>query len=105
MLSKFIFRGQQKVHHYKRRGVEAGETQNMITLSDIIKENILIFCWCNCCSHNDTIDPASLKNILGPLFPIPELGRRMRCSQCQARDIYTRPAWPNYGGGQIAKHN
>jgi hypothetical protein len=30
---------------------------------------------------------------LGPDFPVPEIGTRMRCSACGAKDVATRPAW------------
>ena len=35
---------------------------------------------------------------------LPELGGRMRCTSCDARDVATRPAWPRHGGGQIARY-
>ena len=42
---------------------------------------------------------------LGAHFPVPELGSRMRCTACEARDVATRPAWPHHGGGAIARHD
>jgi hypothetical protein len=39
---------------------------------------------------------------LGPDFPVPEVGTRLRCSGCSGKDIATRPAWP--GLGQVARH-
>ena len=88
----------------KRQKAESNKQKNPVTLADIIYQKLSIFCWCNHCGHNSTIDPAPIKNILGPLFPVPEIGKRMRCSLCQACNITTRPAWPHHGGGQIARH-
>ena len=89
---------------HKRQHTELDEPRNPTTLADMIHEGLSIFCWCNRCGHNSNIDPVPLVTALGPLFPVPELGGRMRCSLCQARDIATRPAWPSHGGGQIARH-
>jgi hypothetical protein len=90
---------------HKRKSITSSETANPATLADMVYESLSIFCWCNRCSHNAAVDPAPLIKMLGPLFPVPELGRYMRCSICQERDITTRPAWPPYGGGQIARHH
>ena len=89
---------------HKRQHIALDEPKNPTTLADMIHEGLSIFCWCNRCVHNSNISPVPLVTALGPLFPVPELGGRMRCSLCQARDISTRPAWPNHGGGQIARH-
>lgn len=40
---------------------------------------------------------------LGPAFPVPEIGARMRCSSCASKDVATRPAWPSRG--QVTRHN
>lgn len=89
---------------HKRQHTALDEPKNPTTLADMIHEGLSVFCWCNSCGHNSTVDPVPLATALGPLFPVPELGGRMRCSLCQARDIATRPAWPSHGGGQIARH-
>ncbi|MDA7792462.1 hypothetical protein N8979_01475 [bacterium] len=78
--------------------------QNPVTLTDLAAESLGVFCWCNRCGHNAEMPTAPLIAHLGPLFPVPELGRHLRCSSCNARDIATRPAWPHHGGGAIAKH-
>ena len=51
-----------------------------------------IFCWCNRCSHHARLDGRQLVLTLGPDFPIPEIGARLRCSNCGAKDVATRPA-------------
>ena len=89
---------------YKLQETKSDKQKNPVTLVDVTYEGLLVFCWCNRCGHNKLVDPVSLTNLLGPFFPVPKIGGRMRCSLCQARDIATRPAWPDYGGGQIARH-
>ena len=86
-------------------GVEIKGDDSPVTLADMMHEGLLIFCWCNRCCHNSTVDPVQLTNELGSFFPVPELSGRMRCSVCQSRDITTRPAWPHHGGGQITRHS
>ena len=52
----------------------------------------IIFCWCNRCSHHARLDGRQLVLTLGPDFPVPEIGARLRCSSCGAKDVATRPA-------------
>ena len=89
--------------HYKSRDTDKTEPIQPVILSDLQKEGLLVFCWCNRCSHHADIAPEAFIPTLGNLFPVPELGRHMRCSHCGTKDITTRPAWPAHGG-QIARH-
>lgn len=50
-----------------------------------------IFCWCNRCAHHARIDGRQLTLTLGPDFPVPEVGARLRCSNCGAKDVATSP--------------
>jgi hypothetical protein len=50
-----------------------------------------IFCWCNRCAHHARIDGRALSLALGPEFPVPEVGARLRCSNCGAKDVATSP--------------
>jgi len=47
----------------------------------------IIFCWCNRCAHHARLDGRQLILALGPDFPIPEVGARLRCSNCGAKDV------------------
>jgi hypothetical protein len=47
----------------------------------------VIFCWCNRCTHHARLDARQLTLTLGPDFPIPEIGARLRCSSCGAKDV------------------
>jgi hypothetical protein len=33
---------------------------------------------------------------LGPSFPVPEIGTRLRCSHCGAKDVATRPDYAGF---------
>ncbi len=49
----------------------------------------VIFCWCNRCAHHARIDGRQLSLTLGPDFPVPEVGVKLRCSNCGAKDVAT----------------
>jgi hypothetical protein len=49
----------------------------------------VIFCWCNRCAHHARIDGRQLSLTLGPDFAVPEIGARLRCSNCGAKDVAT----------------
>ena len=52
----------------------------------------IIFCWCNRCSHHARLDGRQLVLTLGPDFAVPEIGARLRCSNCGAKDVATHAA-------------
>jgi hypothetical protein len=76
--------------------------QRAAQLGDLQSAKVGVFCWCNRCGHHAEAATAMLIAQLGPEFPVPEIGARMRCSACGSKDIATRPAWPSQG--QITKH-
>ena len=49
----------------------------------------IIFCWCNRCAHHARLDGRQLVLTLGPDFPVPEVGAKLRCSSCGAKDVAT----------------
>ena len=77
--------------------------QRPAALGELLRTGIGVFCWCNRCGHNAEAATAMLVQQLGPSFPVPEVGARMRCTSCGSKDIATRPAWPSHG--QIARHD
>ena len=89
--------------HYKRQDINKTEPIRPVCLDDLKQDALLVFCWCNRCSHHAELSPDAFIPTLGAHFPVPELGQHMRCSHCRARDVTTRPAWPTHGG-QIARH-
>ena len=72
-------------------------------LSDLETERVDVFCWCNRCGHNAVVPIENLIGLLGPAQPVPEVGVRMRCSACGAKDVAARPSWPSLG--QVSNHN
>lgn len=88
---------------FKRQLIAKGEPMNPMTLADLDADKQYVMCWCNRCGHSADIDPTPLINRLGPLFPVPELGGRMRCTSCKSHDVTTCPAWL-YDAEQIALH-
>ncbi|WP_420566018.1 hypothetical protein [Thalassobaculum sp.] len=77
-------------------------SQRAAQLGDLLQAKVGVFCWCNRCSHYAEASTAMLIAQLGPAFPVPEIGARMRCSSCGSKDVSTRPAWPNLG--PVSKH-
>lgn len=87
----------------KRNMADAAERGHQATtLAELATERIGVFCWCNRCGHNATLESPPLEAELGPGFPVPEIGARLRCSGCGSKDIATRPAWPSLG--QVTRH-
>jgi len=87
----------------KEHMIEDDEAGRRATrLGDLDAENVPVFCWCNRCSHNATVDLSLLISRLGPAMPVPEVGATMRCSSCGSKDVATRPAWPSLG--RVTRH-
>ncbi|RMD61143.1 MAG: hypothetical protein D6826_10665 [Alphaproteobacteria bacterium] len=63
-------------------------------LGEIADLGVDVFCRCNRCGHTGLLASRHLIPVLGPATPVPEVGARVRCSRCDARDVATRPAWP-----------
>jgi len=62
-------------------------------LADLLHGQVGVSCWCIRCGHRAEAPVALLVAQLGPEFPVPEIGTRMRCGSCGAKDVATRPAW------------
>lgn len=88
----------------KRQWHRAREQEiSAITVGELAEHQVDVFCWCNRCAHHATLAVAMLVAQFGPNFPVPEIGSRLRCSGCGAKDIATRPNWPSLG--LVARHN
>ncbi len=66
-----------------------------VTLADLIDQGKLLWCYCTSCGNERDVEPATVP--LPPDFPVPDVGKRMKCSQCGARKIATAPEL--YPGG------
>ena len=62
-------------------------------LIELVHGKVEVMCWCNRCSHRAETPAGVLVAQLGPDFPVPEIGTRMRCGACGSKDVATRPAW------------
>ena len=88
----------------KRRAIEAADRQiQAVTLGDLVHQGLRVFCWCNRCSHSAVLETKPLLAELGPDFPVPDLGIKLRCSGCSSKDVATRPDWPRLG--QVTRHD
>jgi hypothetical protein len=88
---------------FKRRELaERDRRLGAATLSDLAAQGVAVFCWCNRCGHNAELATETLIARLGPDFPVPDAGARLRCTACGGKDVATRPAWPSLG--QVARH-
>lgn len=61
-------------------------------LSDLLRGQVAVSCGCNRCGHRAEAPVTLLVAQLGPDFPIPEIGARMRCGSCGSKDVATHPA-------------
>lgn len=89
---------------FKTQSIAKTEPIEPTTLRDLQDEGLHVFCWCNRCGHNAEVPTPHFIDKCGLDYPVPELGRFMRCKKCHTNDIATRPAWPAYGG-QMARHH
>jgi len=60
-----------------------------VRLGDLIQDGKLLWAYCRSCGHERDIDPTSLG--LPVNMPVPDVGKRMVCSQCGGRKI---TSWP-----------
>lgn len=70
-----------------------------VTLGMLVAGGKLLWVYCRDCGHERDLEVASLP--LPPSTPVPEVGRRMRCSRCGGRKITTAPEL--YPGGIAAQ--
>jgi uncharacterized OB-fold protein len=73
-------------------------TAGPVTLQDLIDQGKLVWVYCTSCGHERDIEPATVP--LPPSHPVPDVGKRMRCSKCGARQITTAPEL--HEGGIVA---
>jgi hypothetical protein len=66
-----------------------------VRLGDLIRERKLLWLYCRDCFRERDVDPTTIA--LPPDVPVPEIGKRMKCSSCGSRRIDSRPEL--YPGG------
>jgi hypothetical protein len=60
-----------------------------VTLGDLIRNNRLIWVYCNDCCRERDIDPATLQ--LPQDTPVREVGKRLVCTECGGKRVETKP--------------
>jgi len=69
-----------------------------VRLGDLIAEHKLLWAYCTTCGRERDLDPATIP--LPQDYPVPDVGKRMKCSTCGSKKIETRPEL--YPGGIFA---
>lgn len=69
-----------------------------VTLGNIRASGLDVFAYCNICHRNRVMSSADLVARLTPALPVPAIGRRLKCSACGSKDVYTRPHWRPVAG-------
>lgn len=69
-----------------------------VTLGDLIYADKLLWVYCNDCCQERDVNPANVP--LPGETPVPEVGKRMKCSKCGSRAVETKPEL--YPGGIVA---
>ena len=69
-----------------------------VTLGDLIREDKLLWVYCRECCHERDVNPANVP--LPADTAVPEIGKRMKCSNCGLRAVETKPEL--YLGGVVA---
>ena len=64
-------------------------TGGPVTLGDLIRDDKLLWVYCRDCCHERDVNPANVP--LPGDTPVPDLGKRMKCSKCGSRAIETKP--------------
>lgn len=72
-----------------------------VTLTSLIYDHKLLWVYCRDCCREREIDPATVP--LPGNFPVPDVGKRRKCSACGSRKITTAPEL--YPGGIAAMRN
>jgi hypothetical protein len=66
--------------------------------ADLVRDRRLLWVYCRACGRERHVEAAMLP--LPADYPVPEIGKRMRCSACGSRKIHTAPEL--YPGGTEA---
>lgn len=69
-----------------------------VTLAALIRDRKLLWVYCRECGRERDLDPSSVP--LPGEFPVPDVGKRMKCSACGSRKVTTAPEL--YPGGVVA---
>jgi DNA-directed RNA polymerase subunit RPC12/RpoP len=60
-----------------------------VTIGDLRRDRRLLWVYCRECGRERDLDPSTLS--LPGEHPVPEVGKRMRCTACGSRKVYMAP--------------
>jgi DNA-directed RNA polymerase subunit RPC12/RpoP len=80
-----------------KHGPETYQT-GPVCLGDLIAERKLLWGYCTTCGRERDLDPGTIP--LPRDYPVPDAGKRMKCTYCGSKKIDTRPEL--YPGGIVA---
>lgn len=66
-----------------------GGSMGHVTMGMLRRDRKLLECGCYSCRHHSYLDPAQLP--FDDSQSVPEAHRRMKCSKCGSRTVWTRP--------------
>lgn len=69
-----------------------------VQLCDLIRDGRLMCTYCRDCYRERDLDPSTIP--LPGSFPVPDVGKRMRCTGCGSKAITTKPE--HAPGGVVA---
>ena len=72
-----------------------------VTIADLIRDRRLLWVYCGDCGRERNLDPVTLP--LPGEYPVPEVGKRMKCSACGSRTIHMAPK-PTIGNTSRSTH-
>ncbi len=80
---------------FKRRLLAQDDAnERALDLAELAAGRRNVICRCNRCDHQSHMIVRELIAQFGPNFPVPEVGGRLRCAGCGAKDIATHASRP-----------
>lgn len=69
------------------------ETAAPETLSGLQAKHVGIWAYCERCQHSASLDIEVLLKRLPGSLGVPDVGKRLKCSECGKVDVFARPDW------------
>jgi hypothetical protein len=72
-----------------------------VTLRDLIRDDKLLWVYCRDCGHERDVNPSNVP--LPGDMPVPDVGKKMKCSKCGSRAIENEAGALSRGCGGHAR--
>ena len=69
------------------------ETTPPETLSGLQTKQVGIWAYCERCEHSASIDIEVLLERLPGSLGVPDVGKKLKCSECGKVEVFARPDW------------